>query len=160
MPLLDQARLRFPEQLGLTALAGVGHALIGGPQPSREAADLVLRKLDALPYDRGRLPTLAIAAELAHLVDSRPLAEALEPHLAPFAGLHAVTGNAAVYFGSVSHALGFVAAAQDRRREAIQHFERALLTHEALRSPLWRKRSAEALAKLRRPPSKVVKLVS
>jgi tetratricopeptide (TPR) repeat protein len=160
LPLLDQSRLHFPQQFGLAALAGVDHALIGDAETARAAADLVLEKLDAVPHDRNRLRFLVLAAELAYLTGARSLAEALESPLAPFAGMHAVTGNAAVYFGSVSHALGFVAAAQGRRGEAIQHFERALLAHEALQSPVWQKRSADALAKLRRQPSAVVKLVS
>ena len=160
LPIIDEARLHFPQQIGLAALAGVDHALIGDAEIARDAADLVLEKLDAGPYDRNRLRLLVVAAELAYLTGARPLAEAIEPQLAPFAGLHAVTGNAAVYFGSVSHALGFVAAAQGRRSEAIQHFERALLAHETLQSPIWQKRSAEALAKVRRSPSTVVKLVS
>ncbi len=160
LPALEQARLRFPEQLGLSALAGIAHALIGNAELARDAADVVLARHAELPHDRGRAPTLAVVAELSSLVGSRPLAEALEPLLAPFSDRHAVTGNAAVYFGSLAHALGFVCAVQGRRREAIRHFEHALRAHEALRSPAWCNRSAEALARLRRPPSKVVKLVS
>jgi hypothetical protein len=159
LPLIDQSRLHFPQQLGLAALAGVDHALIGNAEIAR-CADLVLAKLDTAPHDRNRLRFLVVVAELAYLTGSSPLAAAIEPQLAPFAGWHAVTGNAAVYFRSMSHALGFVTAAQGRRRDAIQHFERALLAQEALGSPIWRKRSADAIAKLRRPPSGVVKLVS
>jgi hypothetical protein len=160
LPLIDQARLRFPRSIGLAAAAGVAHGLIGNAEPQRDAAEFVLAGLGALPHDRGRLPTLAIAAELSHLAGSPALAAALEPQLEPFSELHAVTGNAAVYFGSLSHALGFVAATQGRRRDAIRHFERALRAHEALQSPTWRDRSAEALAKVRRSSTGVVKLVS
>jgi DNA-binding winged helix-turn-helix (wHTH) protein len=148
LPLIDRSRLHFPQQIGLAALAGVDHALVGDTEIARAAADLVFEKLDTVPNDRNRLRLLVLAAELAYLTGTRPLAAALEPQLAPFAGIHAVTGSAAAYFGSVTQALGFVAAAQDRRSEAAQHFERALLAHEALQSPIWQKRSADALAKL------------
>jgi DNA-binding winged helix-turn-helix (wHTH) protein/tetratricopeptide (TPR) repeat protein len=159
LPLLDQARVRFPGLIGLSAMAGVAHGILGNTEAARDAADLVLGRLDALPHDRSRLPTLVAAAELSYLAGSRRLADSLAPLLAPFAGLHAVTGNAAVYFGCVSHALGFVAAVQGRRAQAIRHFEHAVRAHEAMGSPPWRERSAEALARIRRQPS-VVKLVS
>jgi hypothetical protein len=48
---------------------------------------------------------------------------------------------------------------QGRRVQAIRHFEHAVRAHEAMGSPPWRERSAEALARIRRQPS-VVKLVS
>jgi len=160
LPLLDQGRTRFPALIGLCALAGVAHGIVGNAEVAREAAEFVLAGIGELPHDRARLPALANAAELSHLAGCRPLADALAPELAPFAGLHAVRGNAAVYLGSVSHALGFVAAVRGERSQAIRHFEDAVRAHEAIGSPPWRERSVEALARIRRQPTGVVKLMS
>ncbi len=159
LPALDQARARFPHLLGLTALAGLAHALCGNGPSAQSAADGVRGQLGRLPYDRARLATLATAAELSYLTRDAALALALDPLLSPFAALHGVIGNAASYWGSLAHALGFVAAAQGRRADAIQHFDRAQKAHEAMRSPPWARRSAQAAADVR-SGARGLKLVS
>jgi DNA-binding winged helix-turn-helix (wHTH) protein len=150
VPVLDRARAHLPHLIGLGALAGLAHGLSGDGEAARDAARDLLTRLGDLPLDRNRLATLAVGAELASVTHSTPLARALEPLLTPFAGLHGVAGHAATYWGSVEHALGHVVAAQGRAREAIAHFERAHRAHEALASPPWSQRSAEAAAAVRR----------
>jgi DNA-binding winged helix-turn-helix (wHTH) protein/tetratricopeptide (TPR) repeat protein len=149
LPVLDQARTHLPRLPGLAALAGLAHGLCGNPEPARAAAAALLAQLDELPVNRTRMATLAVGAELAHHARSAPLASALAPLLAPFAQSHAVAGIAATYWGSIEHALGFVALAQGRAAEAARHFERALRAHDALQAPAWSARSAEMLAAAR-----------
>jgi DNA-binding winged helix-turn-helix (wHTH) protein len=146
---LAKARARFPHVAGLAAVSGLAHALTGNAVAASEAAGALRASLGRLPHDRQRLTVLAAGAELAALVRAPDLARAIEPLLTPFAALHAVVGNAATYWGSVAHALGFVSAAQGHTPEAIAHFERAQRAHEALSSPPWARRSAAAAAELR-----------
>lgn len=149
-PIVDQFRARFPQVPGLGAVAGVVHARCGNDASADDAADRLLAGLDALPFDRTRLATLAVGAELAYLVRSAPLAEALDPLLAPFSALHAAVGNAACYFGSIAHAQGYTAAARGRIAGALAHFARARDAHQAIGSPPWVERSADAAAEIRR----------
>jgi len=158
-PGIDRIRARFPHVPGLVGLAGLAHALCGNLASAEDAANHLVARSYALPMDRTRLPTLAVAAELAHLVRAMPLAAALEPLLVPFAPLHAVAGPAACYFGSIAHALGHVAAAQGRASDAIAHFTRARHAHQAIGSMPWAQRSADAAAEVRRH-ARGVKLVS
>lgn len=149
LPILARGQARFPHQTGLLAVGGVAAGLCGDAGAAREAAELTLRGLSQLPRNRTRLATLAVAAELSWLARAPRLAAALEPLLAPFASRHGVVGNAATYWGSLEHALGFVTLAQGRRSDAAHHFERARRAHEALGAPAWSRRSAEMLAAAR-----------
>lgn len=160
LPALGQARARFPEIVGLQAVTGLACALCGDAASAREAAEAVLERVTAIPNDRTRLATLAVAAELAHLTRSSALAAALEPLLVPVAASHAVAGNAATYWGSMSHALGLVAATQGRRDVALRHFTAAQRAHEALQSPVWTRRSADRIDHLRRPGDGRMRIVS
>jgi hypothetical protein len=160
LPALDQARAHLPNLPGLAAIAGLAHGLCGKRAQASEAAHALATCLDALPHDRTRLATLAVGAELAYLARSAPLAAALEPLLAPFAELHGVAGIAATYWGSLAHALGFVALVLGRRNAAARGFERALRAHEALGAPVWSRRSAEMLALARGVSPGAVRLVS
>jgi tetratricopeptide (TPR) repeat protein len=148
LPALDAVRARFPALLSLTALTGLANALCGRFGVARAALDDVVSGLPRLPYDRARLPALVVAAETAYLLRNREAATALGPQLAPHAALSAVNGNASGYFGSVSQALGWTAAARGRTQEAIEHFQGALATHRALRSPPWIRRSTAAIAEV------------
>lgn len=149
LPWVDRTRAAFPRLQAATAFASVVHARSGGIDAAREALSLVVNGLPALPHDRARLMTLVFAAETAYRVGMRDAAAALEPELAPFAASSAVLGNAAVYFGSVSQGLGWLAAARGDARGAVEHFQRALQTHEALRSAPWSARSAESIEEVR-----------
>jgi Flp pilus assembly protein TadD len=90
------------------------------------------------------------AAEIAHRVGDPEAAKVLTAELTPFAGVSAVIGNASAYLGSVEQALGWTAAARGEARAAVEHFQRALRVHEALRSPPWCARSERAIAEMRR----------
>jgi len=149
LPALDRARTHLPHLPGLAAIAGLAHGLCGKRTRASEAASALALCLDALPLDRTRLATLAVGAELAYLARSTALAGALEPLLAPLAELHGVAGIAATYWGSLSHALGFVSLVLGRRSAAARCFERALRAHEALGAPVWSRRSAEMLGTAR-----------
>jgi hypothetical protein len=80
--------------------------------------------------------------------------------LTPCAASHAVAGNAATYWGSLSHALGFVAMAQGDRDAALRHLSAAQRAHEALQSPPWSRRSADLQAQLRRRGGRRMQVVS
>jgi DNA-binding winged helix-turn-helix (wHTH) protein len=150
VPALDRARVHLPHVPGLGALAGLAHARCGNTASARDAAERLLPQLEALPLDRTRLATLAVAAELAWLTRSLPLARALDPLLAPFEALHAVVGYSACYFGSIAHALGHTAAVLGRRAEALAFLERSRHAHEAMGSLPWACRSAATAAEVRR----------
>jgi DNA-binding winged helix-turn-helix (wHTH) protein len=160
LPILARGRARFPHLTGLSAVGGLAAGLCGDVGAAREAAEGTLRGLPRLPRNRARLATLAVAAELSWVAREATLAAALEPELAPHAARHGVVGNAATYWGSLEHALGFVTLAQGRRSEAAQHFERALRAHEALGAPAFSRRSLEMAEEARRARRGSVRLVS
>ena len=148
LPALAAAKERFPTFTSLSALVANANALCDQIGAARTALDAVVEDLPTLVYDGNRLPTLVLAAEAAWCVSDREAAAALEPHLEPYADLSAVTGNASAYLGSVSQALGWLAAARGDNNAALDHFRSALRTHQALRSPTWCKRSADAIAQV------------
>jgi hypothetical protein len=134
----------------LLASGGLMRAISGDRHGAERALESFLEALPRLPFDRSRLAALALASELAWRVRSEPAARALEPEVTPFAQLGAVLATASVYVGSMSQALGWLAATQGRDAEAVEHFKRALRTHEALRSSVWTRRSSRAIAELSR----------
>jgi hypothetical protein len=67
----------------------------------------------------------------------------------PYAGLGAVGLNGSQYYGSVSQALGWLAAARGRTAAALEHFQRAHEMHMALRSPPLSARTQRAIDELR-----------
>jgi ATP/maltotriose-dependent transcriptional regulator MalT len=148
VPTLEGAQALFPANPALAALEGFANALSGRMDAARRSLATVKQHLPGLAYDRNRLPTLAMAAEVAFRVGDPDAAVALEPELAPFASLSAVAGNASLYLGSISHALGWIAAAQGRTHDAVEHFRAGLRAHEELRSPTWAKRSTAAIAEV------------
>jgi hypothetical protein len=134
----------------LDAPLGLAHALSNDLGPARETLVRVLERIPKMPRDRSRLLTSVFAAEIAYSTGAADAAAVLEPELAPFAALGAVAGGGSAYFGAVAQALGWLAAARGRPREAVEHFQRALRVHEALRSPPWCARSERAIAEVRR----------
>jgi tetratricopeptide (TPR) repeat protein len=149
LPGLDALVTRSPLP-GLMAFAGVIHASTGNTERARSSLASVVAGLPGLPFDRSRLPALVFAAEIAHRVGDPEAAKVLTAELTPFAGVSAVIGNASAYLGSVEQALGWTAAARGEARAAVEHFQRALRVHEALRSPPWCARSERAIAEMRR----------
>jgi len=147
----DGLATRYGSVPAVVAFTGLIHARFGDETAARSALAHFIDALPTLAFDRNRLPGLVSAAELAYRVSAREAAVALERQLAPFADSGAVLGNAAAaYLGSVSHALGWTAAARGDVRASVGHFQRALHVHEALRSPPWAARSAEAIGVVRR----------
>lgn len=159
LPVFDALRIQFPALSLASAAAGLARAALGDRDPARAALAEVIERLPVLRRDWNRLPTLAVAAELAFRVRAGDAVAALEPELAPYASLAAVGSNAATYFGSIAHALGYLEAARGRRSEAIACFERALRAHEEVRSPAWCARSARAIDEVR-AVARPVRLVS
>ena len=100
-----------------------------------------------VPKDRGWLPTLALAAEIAHATGAIGRAEQLEERLTPFARLCVVAGSGLLFYGSVSHHLGLLAATQSRWEAAIEHFEAAERVHERAGALLWSARTRVASAR-------------
>ena len=65
---LERAFARFPGLPALTSGLGLAHALNGDRESARRALADVLAMVPTMPYDRGRLPCLVIAAEVAYRV--------------------------------------------------------------------------------------------
>jgi hypothetical protein len=76
---LERAFARFPRLPALTSGLGLAHALSGDRESARRALADVLAMLPTMPYDRGRLPCLVIAAEIAYRVRARDVAAVLLP---------------------------------------------------------------------------------
>lgn len=106
-----------------------------------ELAWLVRQHFADVPRDRGWLPTLALASEVACATGDVRTAEILEELLAPYAHLAVVAGTGVLYYGSVSHHLGLLALAQSHWDGAIGHFESALASEEQVRARIWAART-------------------
>jgi len=70
-----------------------------------------------------------------HLNDARR-ASRLYELLRPYQDVNVVIGLAAVCLGSAGQYLGRLAATMDRRADAAEHFERALVANERLKAPI------------------------
>jgi hypothetical protein len=106
-----------------------------------ELERLAHRRFADVPRDRGYLPTLAMAAEVAFATGDARSAELLEPLLAPHARLHVIAGSGVLYYGTVAHSLGLVAATLSRGDAAIAHFDAALAAQETAGARLWAART-------------------
>ena len=91
-----------------------------------ELARLARRRFADVPRDRGWLPALALAAEVAFATSDPQAAELLAELLAPFAQLSVVAGRGLLYYGSVAYHLGLLDLARARWDAAIAHLEQAL----------------------------------
>ena len=147
---LERAFDRYPGLPALTSGLGLVHALSGDRESAQRALADVLAVAPTMPYDRGRLPCLVIAAEVAYRVRSREAASILELELRPYAELGSVVATASIFTGSVSHGLGWLAALRGDLAAAKEHFAAALRMHER-RSPVWQERTRAALAEIARP---------
>ncbi len=87
------------------------------------------------PFDREWIFLHSLAAELVHLLDETPRALSLYEKLRPYADRVAMAGGAMLPLGSVSRALGLLAATQGCLDLAVDHLETALLQHESIASP-------------------------
>ena len=149
LPLLDAVTARFPRLLLVTALRALVQGRAGQIEPALAGLGKVVEGIPALSYDWIRLPVLCLSPEVTFRVGAPIAAAALEQELAPYAALGAVALNGSQYYGSVSHALGWLAAARGRTAAALEHFQRAREMHMALRSPPWSARTLRAIDELR-----------
>ena len=81
------------------------------------------------------------------------LGPALEPELRRHASLGAVMGTTSVYVGSIAQGLGWLAAVRGDTAAAVEHFRTALRAHESLRSPIWCRRSQDAMREVTGNPT-------
>lgn len=112
-----------------------------------ELERLARRQFADVPRDRGWLPTLAFAAEVACGTGDAHSAAVLERLLAPYARLAVVAGSGLVYYGPVSHHLGLLAAAQSRWDAAVACFESALAAEPNAGARIWEARTRVACAR-------------
>ena len=133
---------RFPETAAWrAALARVLLAAGRKAEARHELGRLARCRFAEVPRDRGYLPTLAMAAEVAFATADARSAELLEPLLAPHARLHVVAGSGLLYYGAVAHPLGLIAATLSRADAAVAHFDAALAAEEAAGARLWAART-------------------
>jgi DNA-binding winged helix-turn-helix (wHTH) protein len=130
--------------------AALARVLIGMDRASdarSELERLARRQFADVPRDRGWLPTLAFAAEVACATGDAHSAGIVERLLAPYARLAVVAGSGLVYYGSVSHHLGLLAAAQSRWDAAVARFEFALAAEASAGAHIWEARTRVACAR-------------
>ncbi len=89
-----------------------------------------------LPQDGNWLTAMTLLGELCFELGDADRAATLYRLLEPFGALNVVIGIAVVCQGSAERFLGLLAAAAGREADARRHFERALLSNEALRAPV------------------------
>jgi hypothetical protein len=120
------------------------------PGAGRTLAGFVVDDM-AGSYDLEPLVALAVVMAPAGSDEQRQRTYArLEPH----AGLHAVVGGCASYWGAVDHHLGMLAAALGWHDRAITHLEAAAAAYDRLGAPAWAQKCRErldALAAARAP---------
>lgn len=139
---------RFPDTAAWrAALAALLVAAGRLDDARRELARLAREGFADVPRDRGWLPSLAFAAEVAHATGDAATAERLHALLSPYARLCVVAGSL-LFYGSVSHHLGILAATLERDDDALTHFERALDVHERMGARAWTARTQLAMAEL------------
>lgn len=139
---------RFPDTTAWrSALAALLAAAGRLDEARRELARLAREDFADVPRDRGWLPSLAFAAEVAHAIGDAATAERLHALLSPYARLCVVAGSL-LFYGSVSHHLGILAATLRRDEDALTHFGGALDVHERMGARAWSARTQLAMAEL------------
>lgn len=113
----------------------------------RELESLAAQGFDDVPRDRGWLPTLALASEVAAATGAAKRAERLEELLAPHARLCVVAGSGLLFYGSVQHHLGLLAATRADWGTALERFRDALTVHEKTGAVVWAARTRVATAR-------------
>jgi hypothetical protein len=93
-------------------------------------------------------PLALLAAVIAPAGSDQQRRQVYE-RLEPYAGLHAVVGGCASYWGAVDHHLGQLAAALGWHSEAVAHLESALAAYERLGAPAWAEHCRERLDEIR-----------
>jgi tetratricopeptide (TPR) repeat protein len=83
------------------------------------------------------LEPLAILASVIAAAGTDRQRERVYERLKPYAGLNAVVGGCAGYWGAVDHHLGALAAALGRQPQAAAHLESAIGNYTKLGAPAW-----------------------
>jgi DNA-binding winged helix-turn-helix (wHTH) protein/tetratricopeptide (TPR) repeat protein len=139
---------RFPDTAAWrSALASLLAAAGRFDEARRELARIAREDFTDIPRDRGWLPTLAFASEVAHATGDAATADRLYALLLPYERLCVVAGSL-LFYGSVSHHLALLAAARRSDEDALAHFERALDVHERMGARAWSARTQIAMAEL------------
>ena len=147
LPALREQTRRFPDAPAWRA--GLARVLLASgheDEAAQELSRLAKRHFLDVPRDRGWLPTLAFAAEVAYGVSNASAAAPLAALLEPYASLAVVVGSGLVYSGPVSHHLGLVAAAQSHWDCALDWFDAALAAEAACGARIWEARTRAACA--------------
>ena len=109
-----------------------------------DEARRVLQSLDdpdELPRDRLWLPCMAGLAEVAAVLEARPLAASLYAALAPFAELNVIHPHGAIYFGNVSYFLALLARVAGEFEQAAAHLRNGAAAHERMGAKAWNLRT-------------------
>ena len=133
---------RWPTAIGLRAPLALG---LAGTGRLHEAGAIVAScaagGLDGLPHDSGWLTAAATLAEAAGAVGDRSVAAALTEALAELPDRFATLAGPGVFWGSVSHQLGWLALTCGRPDDAVAHLRRACELEEGLGALPWAARS-------------------
>jgi DNA-binding winged helix-turn-helix (wHTH) protein len=120
----------------------------GRPDEARSELEHLARELFVSLTREGLwLPTLALAAEVAHATGEGRIAERLAVALEPFVGTNVVLGDGLLYYGPVAHHLGLLAATRSRWDEAIARFEVAQRAERQVQAGIWTARTELAWAR-------------
>ncbi len=113
-----------------------------------ELAELTASGFDRVPRDRGLMPTLALASEVARELGDTKAAGLLYDALRPYARLSVVAGSGLLYYGPVAHHLGQLAAVRADWDTALTHFAAADAAEERAGARLWQARTRAARARM------------
>ncbi|HKA53807.1 MAG TPA: hypothetical protein VKJ47_09115, partial [Candidatus Binatia bacterium] len=92
----------------------------------REFEQVATRDFADLPRDANWLPSLAVLAEVSHVLGDRPRAATLYRLLRPYAERNIVVATSAVCYGSAARYLGLLATTLSCWDDARAHFELAI----------------------------------
>jgi tetratricopeptide (TPR) repeat protein len=133
-PLARQALTTQPHVGGAWLLAiGAIHAEAGRLDEARKIADEVIAR-DIPDFDNPMLRPVQVRelAELIAVLDHREAAAVLEPHLPQFVGEVLLLGTGHLCVGPTALVRGWVARAQGRLDDAVEHFVHAMEVADAL----------------------------
>ncbi len=142
---------RFPAATAWRAGLAQLYFASGRSDPARRIlSEIAARGFERIPRDAGWMITVVQLAELCEGLDEAEHARGLQDEIEPFAGLNVVVGDSMLFYGSVQHHLGLLAAAQRDWERADSHLRAGLARHEALGARAWLAHSEAARARMLR----------
>jgi tetratricopeptide (TPR) repeat protein len=126
----------------------------------RELDLLAAHAFKDLPMDGSWMTAVTLMGELCAELADGERAAALYKLLLPFRALNVVIGIGTLCQGSVGRYLGLLAATAGRKREAAEHFERALVANESLMAPVCLAHTQLDYARLLGPGERANELVA